>query len=211
MIDTHKRYRAWLVSFVILSVLGRGNRLIQAYNDTTCVCQPTEITFTVNKTLSCDTNTIVAGLPGIENAQCVVTTEGNSSPDTVPISISMITVSEVDSLKNVLLSVTYIQAIFTYTSYAVTESESVANGVIPKGLQISTTGLNAAGETIINNVEILFTNECKITPVLEGGGQIGWTSLVRIYRITAGNLSRHIDFAYICSIEYRLVPFSGKS
>jgi hypothetical protein len=180
MFGTHKRTRAWLVSVVVLSILGLQIRLIHAHNDTTCVCQPSDITFAVNKTLSCDTSTIVTGLPGIADTQCVVTTTGNSSPDIVPVSISSITVSEVDSSNNVLQSIAYSDAIFTYTSYAVTKSESVANGVIPKGLQISTTGLNAAGETIINNVEILFTNECKISPVLESGSQIGWTSLVCI-------------------------------
>jgi hypothetical protein len=178
----HKMFRLlrrrcdWIVLFTS-TVYGLQNRFALAQSGT-CVCQPGEITFALDISLSCDNSTIIPGLPGIEDALCTVTTDGNSSPDDVPVSISSSTVSEIDSAKNELQTVTYNEAIFTYTSYAITDRESVTNGTIPKGLQVSIMGLNAAGEIIINNVVIVFTNDCTIYPVLESGSQIGWTSLV---------------------------------
>jgi hypothetical protein len=58
--------------------------------------------------LSRITSTVVTGFSGIEDAQCVVATRRKLLFDIIPVSISSITVSGLNSSKNVLRTITYI-------------------------------------------------------------------------------------------------------
>lgn len=163
---------------------------VQAQSNGTCVCQPGEIQFTLDFAMGCENRTILPGLPGIEEALCVVTrTGGGTMFDMVPISASAITVNELDinlnPIKTVNYTGTYLSGdIFTYEAFSVSDTDLVANGTIPNGLQVSITGLNADNEEIINNFVVLFTNDCTIYPVLDTDSTIGWTALVRSqYRV----------------------------
>jgi hypothetical protein len=183
MFGIRQRYLDRFAILFVATIYGFQNVLVHAQNGT-CVCQPGEIMFTLDLTLSCDNNTIVPGLPGIEDAVCFVTTGGAVTMDEIPVSVSLITVTEVDRDINVLRSVNFTDAVatgdsFTYMSYSVTETDSVANGTIPNGLRVAIAGLNAANEEIVNNFVILYTNDCTIYPVLDTGSSIGWMSLVR--------------------------------
>lgn len=161
--------------------------VVQAQSNGTCVCQPGVIEFTLDFALGCDNRTILPGLPGIEDAVCVVTSTGGSTTfDNVPVSVSTITVSEIDfmlsSLKMENFTGTFMSGdTFTYEAFSVTDTNSVANGTIPNGLQVAITGLNADNEEITNNIVVLFTNDCTIYPVLETDSTIGWASLVCTY------------------------------
>jgi hypothetical protein len=161
--------------------------VVQAQSNGTCVCQPGVIEFTLDFALGCDNRTIVPGLPGIEDALCVVTSTGGSPTfDNVPVSVSAITVNEIDFNLNPLKTENFTGSFmsgdtFTYEAFSVTNTDSVANGTIPNGLQVSITGLNADNEEIINNFVVLFTNDCDIYPVLDTDSTIGWTSLVCTY------------------------------
>ena len=154
--------------------------IVEAQSNGTCVCQPGEIEFTLNFALGCDNRTILPGLPGIEDAICVVTP---TAADGVPISVSTIIVNEIDIDLNPLKTENYTGSFlsgdtFTYLAFSVTDSDLVMNGTIPNVLQVAITGLNADNEEIINNFVIIFTNDCTIYPVLDTNSTIGWVSLV---------------------------------
>ena len=167
----------WTISDLYATVV------VQAQSNGSCVCQPGEIEFTFDFALGCDNRTILSGLPGISEAVCVVSTNGTTIFDNVPISVSSITVSELDinllPVKTTINASTYLSGdTFLYEAFSVSDTDSVRNGTIPTGLQVSLTGLNADNQEIINNVVILFTNDCSIYPVLDTDSTIGWTSLV---------------------------------
>ena len=180
------RYRSGLIAFFVWTICDTYTVSVHAQSNGTCVCQPGEIEFTLNFALGCDNRTILPGLPGIEDAVCVVTNTGGSTMfDNVPISVSTITVNEIDINLNPLrmenFTGTFLSGdTFTYEAFSVSDTDSVANGTIPYGLQVAITGLNDDDEEIINNFVILFTNDCTIYPVLDTDSTIGWATLVRI-------------------------------
>ena len=176
------------------------NRAVQAQSNGTCVCQPSEIEFTFNFALGCANRTILAGQPGIDDAVCVVLPI-DDMVDKVPISVSAITVSELDfnldplnPLKTKNYTDIYLSGdTFTYESFSVSDTDSVENGTIPIGLQLEITGLNADNEVITNTFVIIFTNDCTIYPVLDTDSTIGWVSLVGNHLTACINVPKHFS------------------
>jgi hypothetical protein len=166
-------------SLVVLLLSASQSRIVSAQG--TCVCQPGEITFTLNFDLRCRDSNVLTGDHGINETLCV---EFPPINDTVPVSVSNISMSEVNSNFDVLKMVNYSDTFstgdnITYISYAVTNTESVENGTIPYAFQVTITGENEAGISLTNSYAIVYTNDCSIYPVLEVGSQIGWTAVVR--------------------------------
>jgi hypothetical protein len=174
------RFGSGILALLLWTICDMHTVVVDAQSNGTCVCQPGEIEFTLNFALGCANGTIVSGLPGIQEAVCVVTP---TAADDVPISVSFITVSEIDIDFNPLKMENYTGTFlsgytFTYSAFAATNSDVVMNGTLPNALQVAITGLNANNEEIINNLVIVFTNDCTIYPVLDVDSTIGWVSLV---------------------------------
>lgn len=164
----------WLSLFVLL--LNASQSRAQG----TCACQPAEITFTLDFDLSCGDSNVLTGDPGINETLCVVFPPNS---DEVPVSVSNISISEVDANFDVIKMVNYSDTFstgdnITYISYIETNAESVENGTIPYALQVSIIGGNEAGDILTNSYAIVYTNDCSIYPVLDAGSQIGWTAIV---------------------------------
>ncbi len=178
------RYSSYFVALSLWAICDTLIVGVQAQSNGTCVCQPGEIQFTLDFALGCENRTIMSGMPGIEEERCVVTESGGLTVfDGVPVSVSSVTVTEVDFNLNVLRMVNYTDAFLSgdtisYVGFSVSDTDAVANGTIPNGLQVAITGSNADNEVIINNFVILFTNNCTIYPVLDTDSNIGWVSLV---------------------------------
>lgn len=178
------RYSSYLAALSLWTICDTLKVGVNAQSNGTCVCQPGEIQFTLDFALACENRTIMSGVQGIEEERCVVTHSGGLMVfDDVPVSVSSVTVAEIDFDLNVLRMVNYTDAFvsgdtISYVAFSVSDTGAVANGTIPNGLQVAITGSNAANEVIINNVVILFTNDCTIYPVLDTDSSIGWVSLV---------------------------------
>ena len=194
----------FLALFVWTTFLTQTTTIVQAQINGTCVCQPGAFQFTLDFALGCDNRTILSGLPGIEDAVCAVTTADSSiAVDNVPVSVSVITVTEIGinlepiKTENITFPGSTYQSgdIFAYEAFSMSDVESVANGTIPIGLQVSITGRNANDEEIINKIVVIFTNDCAIYPVLDAGSTIGWVSLVCNPNRSQGNRFLSLHFS----------------
>lgn len=167
----------WL-SLIVLLLDASQLRLVRAQG--TCVCQPAQITFTLDFSLACDDSNVLTGDPGIEDAFCSVFPMND---DQTPVSVSSIGIVEVDTNFDVIKMVNYTDTYstgdnITYVGYVVSNASSVESGTIPYSLQVTIVGENAVGDIITNSYAIVYTNDCTIYPVLDIGSQIGWTAVV---------------------------------
>jgi hypothetical protein len=152
-----------------------------------CACQPSVVTFTLDFGTECSESTVFA-LPGngIQEVTCSVSTrEEQNTTDPFPISVSQVQVLELD--QNLL---PFGQSVFegsfvdgdsfTYTSIVSTDPENVTEESLPRGFQVTITGLNSLEESIVNLWAIVYTNDCGIFPLLEVGQQVGWSVFVSV-------------------------------
>jgi len=143
-----------------------------------CACQPGSYDIVLDFSLQCE-NRNVEG-PGIEETACSV------EPPIVE--ASKIQIAELDQSLQVIeeSQITILDTFLdgdkvTYKSIINTlDSKSLTPKQIPRGLQISVTGVNADGAELISAWVVLFTNDCDSFPVIESGMQIGWTIFVRM-------------------------------
>jgi hypothetical protein len=150
-----------------------------------CACQPSVYEITLNLGLICEDATVEG--PGINETACLV---ASRFPDTVNVTdFVAVTVSEIQVLEldenqeNIGQSIytdgPYFDGDFvTYTSIVRTQPELITAMTLPRGLQVSIVGNNAANEQIINTWGILYDNDCGVFPLLTVGQQIGWSVFV---------------------------------
>lgn len=127
-----------------------------------CACLPTIVTFRLNFTFDCDASN-VAG-PGINDTSCLIDTRGNENvTDFVPTSVSTVQVFELNEDLAVVGDTTSDEGYFdgseiTYTSIVVRNPANVSTlATLPRGFQIWITGVNAAEQTIVNQLIITYT------------------------------------------------------
>ena len=85
-------------------------------------------------------------------------------------------------------------------------ADDFTNVTLPRGLQMSVTGENAAGVTIINTWVILYENDCTTFPVLTDGNQIGWTVFVSAPTVKVEK-SRVARLSHLPTISHAIVFF----
>jgi hypothetical protein len=127
--------------------------------------------------------------PGIRGADCFTRGTGSNAEnitDTVPVSVSTISVLELDRQLRPLAQTPYTGTYsdgetFSYTSIAGTleGAASLTPDSFPAGIQLDIAGINRLEEPITNVWIILFDNDCNTFPVLMIGDTIGWSILVR--------------------------------
>ena len=169
------RSHGWVPLVILLLNAGQ---LRMALAQGGCACQPGEITFTLDFSLTCDDTNVLSGDPGVNETLCSVF----PNDDPVPVSATTLSVTEVATNYDVIRMVNYSDFSsgdnFTYVSFSVTNSTQVEDGIIPYALQVTIFGVNANGEIVTNFNTIVYSNECTIYPVLDTGSQIGWTTIV---------------------------------
>lgn len=152
-----------------------------------CNCQPGTLTLTIDYDMTCENSTIVTGDPGIKEARCLIFSQSDLMvTDPVPVSVDSVVIFELDANLDIVNTTTFNSSFASgdtvvYESFAVTNTDEVAAGRVPRALQVNVNGFNAAGDDLTNSYVILYTNECDIYPVLNAGSTIGWTSLVSCF------------------------------
>lgn len=150
---------------------------------TLCACQPDTVTFDLSFSLDCDDSNVEG--PGINQTACLVETRGDEDTENpFPTVVSEVQILELDQNLQVVGQSFFTDTYFdgdsiTYTSIVKTAPETIDEVTLPRGFQVSITGLNAEEETLVNTWVIIYTNDCGIFPLLEVGEQIGWSVIVR--------------------------------
>lgn len=185
MIDTMRR----LLAILTIWTSCYSQILIRAQTIGTdiCACQPSVYTFKFNFSAICEIQTIER--PGVRGADCFTRGIGSNAEnitDTVPVSVTTISVLEIDRQLRPLAQTPYTGTFssgdtFSYTSIAGTPegAASLTPESFPAGIQLDIVGVNRLEEPITNVWIILFDNNCNTFPVLQIGDTIGWTILVR--------------------------------
>jgi hypothetical protein len=149
-----------------------------------CNCQPGTLTLTIDFDLTCEDRTILTGDPGIEEAQCLLSSRSDPMlTDPVPVSIESVQIFELDASFDIVKTTNITESFesgdtITYESFAVTDTNALLSGQVIRGFQVTLNGFNAAGDDLSISSVILYTNECDVYPVLMDGSTIGWISLV---------------------------------
>jgi len=154
-------------------------RGLQTIDTDLCACQPSVYTFKLDFSNEC-THTTVGG-PGIPETACIVDGVGSN---VIPISISQVQVFELSQTLQILGSAVLTGPFFdqdeiSYTSItSVNEPGTIDPQTVPRGIQVSITGINSDEELLVNTWVILYSNDCGVFPVLDIGDIIGWTEFV---------------------------------
>lgn len=150
----------------------------RAQEDDTCACTPSTYEFTFNFGADCpEPGGDLA--PGVEEITCFITSFSSEVADTVPVSVQTISIIEAD-VDRVPIAQAAIDgdfedgSTFTYTSISALGETSQ----IPQSIQLTITGINEGGDSLVQVWAIKFTNDCGIYPVLEMGESFGWTEFV---------------------------------
>ena len=150
-----------------------------------CFCQPDTITFKLDFSFECPGSN-VAG-PGINDTACLVETRDSidAITDFAPTFVSEVQVLELDQNLQIVGQSFQNGPFFngdeiTYTSIVMQSPETVMASpeLLPRGFQVSITGLNANEESLVNTWVVRYTNDCGIFPLLEIGDRIGWSEFV---------------------------------
>jgi hypothetical protein len=157
---------------VLLSLSIGGSA--QTLGQDVCACSPGTYEITFDFSLSCPPTNVTRG-DGIEDIACLISAFGSpSTTDLVPVSVESIDILE----GGVNLEVIHQDEVmgpfvngdtFTYTTKFIEGAMDV-----PKGIQFNTHALNQAGENILNVLNIVYTQDCNIYPVIDANQSAGW-------------------------------------
>jgi len=145
-----------------------------------CACAPSQYTFTLNLSKTCDDVNFDQG-PGVSQLECAPSAE-NSSSDMIPVSIASIEFEEVtsgeDSAFQRRTGFFGDGSIVSFDSYVQTAELSRQDDV-PGIVKITLNGRNEAGQAVTQSVSIRFDERsCGISAIMDGDS-IGWIEFVR--------------------------------
>lgn len=171
------------VLFAVLLLLLIGSASAQTIGTDICACQPSTITFDLVFSLECDDTNV--GGPGINETACLVETRGSTPSDPFPVTVTEVQVLELDQNLQIVGQSVYTDTFvdgdnITYTSIVKREPNTITGTSLPRGFQVSITGLSKTEESLVNSWVIIYTNDCGIFPLLEVGEKIGWVKFVSI-------------------------------
>lgn len=152
--------RSALFALVCLAILERTSA--QMIGVDICACLPTVVTFRLNFTFECDASN-VAG-PGIIEPTCLIETRQNDIvTDFIPTSVSLVQIFELNDELAVVGDSVFDAGYsdgseITYTSIVERAPDNITSvATLPRGFQVWITGVNAAEQTIINQIAITYT------------------------------------------------------
>ena len=159
----------------LLLVTMRG---VRAQEEDLCACSPSTYEFTFNFGAACP-EPGGDDIPGVDERTCFVTSFDSEAEDVVPVSVQTISIIEADVdrvpiAQNAFDGDYEDGSTFTYSSVSALGNSSQ----IPQSIQLTITGLNEGGESLVLVWAIKFTNDCGIYPVLQIGETFGWTEFV---------------------------------
>jgi len=179
--------------WIVVSILFIIN-LTKTFSQETCSCSPSVFTFQLDFSLTCPPENVDVGSnKGIDAIFCQTTIEPfkseerKSSPlDLVPVSISQISIFELDNqlsvIKQSFLSNLDLVDGDYYSYLSITDNYkqgSFDSNDIPGGLQVLLKGKNANGIGISNSFILTYTNSCESVP-FQIDDSIGWNVFVGI-------------------------------
>ena len=152
--------------------------IAQENQEDICACTPPTYEFTFNFGLECAPSGSSDG-PGIAEATCFTTSFASDVDDLVPFSVQTVSIIESD-VDRIPIAQSAVDGefddgdTFTYSSVSALGNSTQ----IPQSIQLTITGVNEEGDTLVQVWAIKFTNDCGIYPVLEVGESYGWTEFV---------------------------------
>jgi hypothetical protein len=148
-----------------------------------CACTPATYNFTLDFTGTCPPIN-VPNNAGILASSCLISPFGNPDiTDFVPIRVNDIEIRElgqnVEPVFMDTLEGDFFQGdSFIYTSITDDVDSVISSQYIPRVLQLSIIGFNAAEDALINVFVITLTNDCNAYPVFQEGDSAGWAVFV---------------------------------
>lgn len=152
-------------------------------NEGVCACTPPTYEFTFNFGLECSPPGGDDG-PGIAEATCFVTSFSSDVEDYVPVAVQTVSIIEAD-VDRIPIAQSAVDGdfedgdTFTYSSVSALGNSTQ----IPQSIQLTITGVNEIGDTLVQVWAIKFTNDCGVYPVLEVGESYGWTDFVSLQKV----------------------------
>jgi hypothetical protein len=175
------------LSVVIAALMSTQTIFAQEVGLDICACQPSVYEFKFDFGLTC--KDLDVGGPGINDTTCLTELRGaenQEDADVVPVTVSQISIFELDQNLDVIAQTAKTGAFltgstFTYTSIIATEPDMLNPNSLPRGIQLVFIGTNALNQAVVNTFAILYSNECGIFPLLKEGEVAGWSILVSIF------------------------------
>jgi hypothetical protein len=159
-----------LLVLLSLSIGGSAQTLGQDI----CACSPGTYEITFDFSLVCPPTNVTRG-DGIEDIACLISPFGApAATDLVPVSVESIDVLEVGGNLQVIFQDEIMGPFVNGDTFTYTTNFIEGAMDIPKGIQLNTHALNQAGENILNVLNIVYTNDCNIYPVIDANQSAGW-------------------------------------
>lgn len=146
----------------------------QVLGQDVCACSPGSYEITFDFNLFCPPTNITEG-GGVEDISCLISPFGAPGGiDLEPVSVEQIDVLEFNDAQVLIAQDQIFGPFFNgdTTKYDVTSMEGVSD--LLKKIQFNTYGTNAQGETVLNILSIVYTNDCENYPVLDEQQTAGW-------------------------------------
>lgn len=181
---------------VLLSLSIRGSA--QTLGEDTCSCSPGTYEITFDFSLVCPPTNVTVG-DGIEDIACLISPTGvSASNDLVPVSVEAIDILEGGENLNIIFQDELIGPFsdgdtFTYTTNIIEGASDIR-----KGIQFSTYALNQAGESIVNVLNIVYTNDCNVYPVIDVNQSAGW------FRFVSVGMDRFLEY-FVDALTFRFL------
>lgn len=151
--------------------------------ETFCSCSPASYTFTFNFSATCESSTLVTGLPGLNETGCLLSGGGENGTNTAPVSLASVLIADLDrDLESILAgiqsNVSSSDTIVydTFTSSANVSATTASD--VPRGLALIMTGFNALGDSVQMSIALIFNPDCDVFPVISPGDTVGWLVVV---------------------------------
>jgi len=144
-----------------------------------CACSPRVYELTFDFSLECEPINIDMDNGGIDDATCLVAGFDNVNvTDRIPVAVSSVQLIELGQ-DGAPAAVAQETGDFRDGDSITYTSISFEGAVAPRAFQVRALGRNAAGEPLVLQWAVTYTNNCGVFPVLEINDSVGWTIFVR--------------------------------
>jgi len=162
---------------VLLSLLTRSTTA-QISGTELCACSPRVYEFTFDFSLECEPINVDLNSGGILDATCLVAGFDNINvTDLVPVAVSSVQIIEIGQ-DGGPAAVAQETGDFRDGSTITYTSISFEGAVAPRAFQVRALGRNEAGEPLVLQWAVTYSNNCGVFPVLEVNDSVGWTIFV---------------------------------
>ena len=161
----------------------------QISNTELCACSPRVYELTFDFDLECEPINVDFESGGILDATCHVNGFDNINvTDLVPVAVSSVQLIEIGQGGAPIAVEQYTG---DYRDGASIEYTSISfeGAVAPRAFQVRALGRNEAGDPLVLQWAVTYSNNCGVWPVLEINDSIGWTIFVSFLQCSAAQCS----------------------